>query len=151
MTAAGLKAAINANSTVAALGLVCTEIINLGVDDQRLILEARGSTAIADITISQSGDGINITKVNAADGAGFRQSVVKHTATATTALINTGLDSVDNVVVTVRTAAGAAKAYDGAVTISDTATGRGGYIFLDASGDTDIASTDVITVVAYGK
>lgn len=145
VTAAGLKAAINANATLDALGLKVNDIIDLGVDDQRLILEAEGDTLIGDVTISQTGDGIAITKVNAAVSAGFRESVIKVTAGAATAIVNTGLEECYDATVLVRTAAGVRKAYDGAVTIG------GKFIYISDSGSTDIADTDELIIHAYGK
>lgn len=50
--------------------------------------------------------------------------------------------AVQSVTVDVRTAAGVAKAYDGAVGIS------GRIVTLNASGSTDLAATDVVTITA---
>lgn len=144
-TAAALKTAINANSTLAALGLVADDIITLSTTNAKVILKATGTTLIADVTITQVGDGVDITKVNASDGLGYRTSVTKVTASATTALVNTGLESIHGFIVTLTTAAGASKLYNGLATIG------GGFIYLDASGTVDIASTDIVNVVAFGK
>lgn len=144
-TAAALKTAINANSTLAALGLVADDIVSIAANNAKLILKATGDTAIADVTITQSGDGVDITKVNATDAIGYRTSVTRTVAAATTALVNTGLESVHGIVVTVTTSAGVSKKYDGVARIG------GGFVYLDASGDVDIASTDIINVLAFGK
>jgi hypothetical protein len=77
-------------------------------------------------------------------GANMSAVVATLTATATTDRIVTGLTAIDHFIVQVRTAAGAIKAYDGAITTS------GGVIYLDAAGSTDIAATDTITVIAFG-
>ncbi len=144
-TAAALKTAINADTTLIALGLVADEIISIAANNAKLILKATGSTVIGDITISQTGDGVDITKVDASEGIGYRTSVTKVTATAVTALVNTGLETVHGVIVTVTTSAGVSKAYNGVARIS------GGFVHLDDSGTVDIASTDIVNVVAYGK
>lgn len=144
-TAANLKAAINGNAHLASLGLVAEDILPIGSTNAKLILKAKGSTDIDDVTITQVGDGVDIVKVSAESSKVHRTSVVEHTATGTTALIYTGLVEVQSASVGVKTAAGASKAYDGTITYG------GGFVYLDASGDADIASTDVVTVVAYGK
>lgn len=144
-TAAALKTAINANATLSALGLVADEIISIAANNAKLILKATGTTLIADIAITQSGDGVDITKVNASEGVGYRTSVTKVVASAVTALVNTGLETVHGVIVTVTTSAGVSKAYNGVARIS------GSFVYLDDSSTVDIASTDIVNVVAYGK
>lgn len=141
-----LKTAINANATLAALGLVADDIVTVSSTNAKLILKATGATAIGDITISKSGSPITLaTAVAAAESVGYRAVVVKATAAGTTLLLSTGLDTVYDAVILVRTAAGVRKAYDGAVTIGN------GFLYLDASGSTDIASTDVVTAYVVGK
>lgn len=144
--AARLKTAVNANSVLSAIGLVADDIITLSSTNAKLILKATGSTAIGDITISKSGSPVTLASaVAAADAAGYRAVVVKATATGTTLLLSTGLDQVYDAFVIVRTAAGARKAYDGAVTIGN------GFLYFDASGSTDLANTDVVTAFVVGK
>lgn len=144
--AARLKTAVNANSVLSAIGLVADDIITLSSTNAKLILKATGSTAIGDITISKSGSPVTLASaVAAADAAGYRAVVVKATATGTTLLLSTGLDQVYDAFVIVRTAAGARKAYDGAVTIGN------GFLYFDASGDVDLANTDVVTAFVVGK
>lgn len=144
--AARLKTAVNANSVLSAIGLVADDIITLSSTNAKLILKATGSTAIGDITISKSGSPITLASaVAAADAAGYRAVVVKATAAGTTLLLSTGLEQVYDAFVIVRTAAGARKAYDGAVTIGN------GFLYFDASGSTDLANTDVVTAFVVGK
>ena len=145
VTAAGLKAAINANTTLAAAGLTAEGVINLGADDQRLIIRSE-TTPIADVTVTQAGDGLAITKVAAATGVGYRQTVTTFTASGTTALVNTGLNTLHNVTVIVRSAAGTTKLYDGTPTVAV----GGGFVYIPAGSTVSMASTDVVTVVAYG-
>ena len=141
-----LKTAINANATLSALGLVADDIITVSSTNAKLILKATGTTVIGDITISKSGAPITLaTAVAAAEAVGYRAVVVKATSAGTTMLISTGLDTVYDAVILVRTSAGVRKAYDGAVTIGN------GFLYLDASGSTDIASTDVVTAYVVGK
>jgi ketosteroid isomerase-like protein len=143
-TAAAFKAAINANTTLATLGLVADDVIVISSTNAKVILKATGSTAIADVTITQSGNGVDITKVNASEAVGFRTSVVSATAAASTLLVNTGLESITGFTASVITA-GVAKAYDGVATVG------GGFIYFNAAGDTDLASGDVVVVTAHGK
>jgi hypothetical protein len=144
--ASRLKTAINANSVLSAIGLVADDIITLSSTNAKLILKATGATAIGDITITKSGSPITLaTAVAAADGAGYRAVVVKATSAGTTLLLSTGLEEIYDAFVVVRTAAGARKAYDGAVTIGN------GFLFFDASGSTDLANTDVVTAFVVGK
>ena len=141
-----LKTAINANATLSALGLVATDVITISSTNAKLQLEATGSTLIGDITISKSGSPITLaTAVAASDAVGYRTSTVVTTASASTLLVSTGLNLVTSYVISIVTSAGARKLYDGAITVG------GGYLFLDATGSTDIASGDVVTIVANGK
>lgn len=144
VTADGLKAAINANTTLSKLGLVVDDVIKISNDDARIIIKAKGAMSIADADISKTG-GFTITETDSADSVGYRTATVKVVATSATPLINTGLDSIFATFVSVRTAAGAVKAYDGTVTIG------GGFVHLGSDGDVDIAATDVIVLQAVGK
>lgn len=145
-TAGALKTAINADTTLSALGIVADEIITVASDNAKLLIRATGSTALADVTITQSGDGVDIrTAVVAVDPVALRTSTVVVTATSATVMVDTGLESITGTHITVRTAAGVIKAYNGTVLYA------GGVIFLNDVNTVDIASTDIVTITAFGK
>lgn len=102
--------------------------------------------AVADVTVAEGTANFSISVVAAAAGDSFVQFATSRTvATLPNDLVfMTGIGDIVHVVVTVRTAAGAVKAWDGALSWS------GGVIVMDNSGTTDVAATDVIFVQAFG-
>lgn len=143
-----LKTAINANATLSALGLVADDVLTAAADSSYVILKAKGDLAIADVTITQAGDGIGITKVNAQEGAGHRIAHVVHVQPdATSALIDTGLESIVDFWYQIRlTKGGALHTYNGVPVIG------GGFIYFPADADpAALAENNVITITAIGK
>lgn len=97
-------------------------------------------------TITVGGDEVDgFTKL--LDGVyGASVGVVMQTVVAAgdTVTLVTGLPEISHIVVQVRTAAGAVKAYDGVVT------SVGGVITADSTGVADIAATDSVTFLIFG-
>lgn len=140
-----LKTAINANTVLTALGIVATEVFTISATNAILIVEAQGATLIGAVTITGTATRVTVaTAVNLSASVAYRSSIVKATAAADTLLINTGLTTIVHYVIGVVTSAGAVKNYDGTVVAS------AGFMYLNASGSTDLASGDVVTVTAFG-
>jgi len=152
VTAAGLKAAINANSVLDALGVKADDIINTVASVSYLVIEARGDTLIADVAITTADATITIAKTAAAVGGGYRWSVKTFDPGTTTAMVNTGLDSIDTVHVLVKlTSASDITQYDMDVHFDGNISIGGGFVHLSDSGTYDFADGDTVTVIAFGK
>lgn len=141
-----LKTAINADTDLIALGLVAGEILTITSTNAKLILKATDAdNLIGSITISKSGSPITLaTAVAASDSIAYKQTVSNTTAAGSTLLISTGLTTITSYVISVVTSGGVVKNYDGAAVVG------GGFIYLNAVGSTDLASGDVVTVIAQG-
>lgn len=139
---ANLKTAINAHAALQAAGVVAAELLVTSSSLVKLIVDDPNNFIS---TTDSSGAGVTVSTRAAADAAGQRTTVRTFVADKTAIAVPHGLASVDGVVVSVLTSAGVVKKYDGVVTVS------GRFVFLDASGSVDVANTDKVTVVAYGK
>lgn len=141
-TVAALQTAVAANATLKAARISITDKITVGASDVRALVRGVDTTAVS---VSEGSTNVAATTVAAVNRQGYRSVKTVVTAAATTHLFDSGLEQIIGVQVQVRSAAGAVKAYDGVVQLSD------GLIYLDASGSADIASTDLITIDAWGK
>jgi len=144
--AARLQTAVNADTVLQGIGLVAGEILTITSTNAKLILKATNPNhLIGSITISKSGSPITLaTAVAASASVAYKQSISNTTAAGTTMLINTGLTTITTYVISVVSSAGVVKNYDGTVVAS------GGFLYLNAAGAVDLASGDVVTVIAQG-
>jgi hypothetical protein len=147
--AAHLVTAINANSDD--LNVVAGTAVLYDTGVYVIPLYAKdGTVTYTGLTLAKSGTNLAVSGTVFAAGVQgparktlfTTRAVVAADATAGVIVIATGWASVSNVLVVLRTAAGAAKAWDGKATLS------GGNIVLDNTGSTDFADTDVFSVFA---
>lgn len=145
--AANLKTAINANSVLAALGIVATDVVAVSTSQAFTVVEVPAAVDISALTASVSGGNstMTVTKVTGATPSAYVALLQSFAVTGTSQLLVTGFVSIAEFLLQVRTAAGIIKRYNGVITKS------GGSLFLDASGDTDLASTDTIVLFALGN
>lgn len=139
--AANLKAAINANAALVAAGYKATDIISVGATDQRLVIV---NTAGGSVAVTVNGTTMTAQSYAAQVQGANRFSLVSVAATTTSVAVVTGLTTIDVALVQVVTAAGAIKPFDGVLQIV------GGTVVLTGGTSAIIASTDVVTVFAYG-
>jgi hypothetical protein len=137
-----IVSAINANTPYLATAISVNEILVVGKDGTAPI----GAVACTE-TMAGSGNAWSAATMNAgaADGT-VALALQQRAAVAQDVTIGHMLFpfpfTVAAVQVNVRTSAGVAKAWDGAVTFS------GGVVTVDNSGTTDFAATDVVAVLA---
>lgn len=144
--ATNLKAAINANSVLAGLKIVATDIVAVSSSDYRIVLEVPSSIDLGSFTTSATGGSSQLTVAEVAALVPNAKEVVIRTVTATAAthVLVTGFTTITDVVLQVRTAAGLIKLVTAGVTWV------GGSILV-TGGTTAIASTDVLTFIVTGE
>jgi hypothetical protein len=140
--ATNLKAAINANTTLAALGVVARDVITVGSGDAKLTIETPGSTAVTVGNATSRVDPIGAAASPAVTTGTLKVAV----ATITAAQVERPVvfpSTVSHVIAQVRTSAGAIKAVDSNIYVS------GRSVFIDDQGTTDLGATDTITLIAF--
>ncbi len=145
---AAFQTKANANTTLDALRVKVTDVIIVSASDVRIVVSGVGTTPVVLTEATANATAADVAAVNVES---YRQFMTQVTATGTTQLINTGLQSIQSILVQVRNAAGRVKGYDGAIQLS------GGLVFLTnddgaaGANTVDIASTDIITLHVQGK
>jgi len=138
---AALKAAINANATLADLKIRAINVINTSAVE---IYRTDGDLATA-ITVDVTNSTDTETAIAGIDNTAKSFVVVSQAGAATAFTVHTGLKSIDFFTFySTVTATGATAPYDG------TATPEGGSIDFDNGGSSDIVGTDLVYVLAYG-
>lgn len=145
VTAAALKTAINANATLAALGIVATDVIGVSATSAFLVVEVADTVTLSGLTVTASAAPITATKVSKVTNNAQRVFFRQFTAAATTQHVVTGLTTIRAYTVQVRDATGVIKAYDAPILKS------GGTLRLTAAAGVNIAATDLVTVWAVGE
>lgn len=139
---ANLKTAINANATLNTAHIKAQGLITIAAStDARLVVRGLDETAVV---ISEASTNITRTNITAVDRSAGKPVLFSATAAGSTLVLDTGLTSIDSFILQVRTSAGAIKAIDSTTFVG------GGLIFVNAAGDADLASGDVVTVFAIG-
>lgn len=139
---ANLQTAINADAALSDAFVSATDLVSSGADGISILsVKQLGDAAF---TATESTDTITRTTIAAINRTAGRQIMITATASAATLTVDTGLDSIASFIVQVRTAAGVIKAYDGTIEAG------GGLLNFDDNGDVDLASTDIVTIIATG-
>lgn len=147
-TGTNILAAVNASAELAAKGIVG---VASGVADAagnvQIVLTYTG-TGFSALTVAEAGTTLTIAKITSAASTTRRRFFVERTlANTTTDLIFvTDLETVTSVRAQVQTATtGVFKSFDGNIRAV------GNVVFLDNSGDADVAATDKIILEVLGK
>jgi len=140
-----LAVAITANAVLSAddLQIVPRGVVTVTADtNEFLVVSSISGTAI---TASETlANGSWAASVAAIEVPTYDRSVRIVTAGGTTLTVNTGLSSVVDATVRVKSSTGVFVPYDGKMIIG------GGIVYLDASGDNDIANGSIVLVEALG-
>lgn len=141
----GLKAAINANAVLDALGVKARETIGGTNPAAAAYLIIELPSTLTHTTFAITGDtGMVVTDQDLVASKALRQWLHRQVAAATEELVVTPFDSIEDYLVLVQATTGAYKAYDGTVKKS------GGSLFLNSAGTADIAATDEIVILVFG-
>ena len=137
-----LQTAVNANTTLQGLQVQAQSLITIvAATDVRLTIQGNGSTAAS---VTEDVTNLAIASVAAVNRTAGVPVMEDFAVTGTTALVNTGLRTINRLVVQAKTSANALKPLDGTLTIGD------GLFYITGGSAGILANGDTLTYIAEG-